>query len=148
MGLVNRKMLFLQKDKITLENFEKMHFEPISNNDYWVYKSLENQTKFLKENPGNLENSPSYKLYQSQNSNTISEIFGEPNFPKYKNHIYDVWVVRYKNTRFLIRQSSEGTVYDIHVPEKNGKLNTNIHNDTDLGKEIEQIMFYLLKQYQ
>lgn len=149
MGFINKGLFSIVKIKVSENDFDLMHFEPISNNDYWSFKSVENQKRYINSNVKKSEmiKSPSMILYQNQSSESLSKIFGSPNFPKYKNYIYDIWVVEYKNINFIIRQSYEGTLYDVHIPEVNGEVNTLIHSDYNLGIKIEEFMNEVLKIY-
>lgn len=144
MGFIEKKIHSITKNVISINDFQKIEgaFEPVSNNDYWVYKSIHMQKEHLKKNLNGFELSPKIILYQSQSTESLTKIFGEPSFPQYNDYIYDIWVVSQKNTKFLIKQSSEVTTYDIYIEDA-----TTIFNDQKVGLDIENFMNVLLKVY-
>jgi hypothetical protein len=144
MAFANKKRNKITKVKIKKEDFEKIEnrFEPIGNNDYWVFKSMQLQRTHLNNNPGDVNGSPKGILYQSQDTQSLTNLFGKCPLPQYMDYIYDIWVVNYKNRRFLIRQSPDGTVYDIELEDKEF-----IRGDQSIGNEIEDFMMELLKEY-
>lgn len=145
MGFVNKQPKITSKiikSDITLDEFKNSHFEPIGNNDYWVFKSMSMQKTHLKIDPNGSKLSPKVILYQSQSSKSLTKLFGAPNFPQYNDYIYDIWVMEYQHMTYLIRQSFEGTTYDVLLEK-----GSDIHSDSDLGLKIEDFMKGILKFY-
>jgi len=134
----------INKDIIIMDEFDKLHFEPIENNDYYSYWIVSVVKKDITNSVINGSQVNTQSKLASLSLDKLSKLFGEPNFIKYKEYDYDIWVLLYDGVRMVIRCSDTITKYSI---EYNVNNVNNFHSDTESGKYIEKFLLKLLERF-